>query len=192
MLNRCDALVDATCGLHVHFEIALDFDLVQFQNLIKLQLNLEDSFDCLVDFTRRYDNDFCKSNLKPFYECFIDEFGFDQDEILWTEKRRAELVRKAYTLLDDPELVKQFILGSKYHKLNMSAIRKHDTVEVRHHQGTLDLNEVVNWIMLQMALVEKAKSSTNVEPAMTFFDGPQKAFTVLSVNKKVIQYYLNK
>jgi hypothetical protein len=191
MLNDYGAMINENCGLHVHFEIEYDFDLLHFQNLFKLQLNLEDSFDCLVDFNRRYDNPYCKSNLQPFYDCFEDEFGVDKDEVLWTEAGRIALVEKAYTLLDDSQLIRQFIWGSKYHKLNMAAVTKHGTVEIRHHHGSLNYLDIANWVALQMALVETAKNVVQYEPAKAFFIGPQKVFTTLLVNEKVIEYYLS-
>jgi hypothetical protein len=40
-----------------------------------------------------------------------------------------------------------------------------------------------------MALVEKAKSGNEVKPASEFFNGPQKAFTTLAVNKEVVIKY---
>ncbi|OQY54225.1 MAG: hypothetical protein DRR08_19325 [Candidatus Parabeggiatoa sp. nov. 2] len=48
MLHHCGALIDKQCGLHVHIEIQPDFNQQQLKNLLKLQLNLEDSFDCPV------------------------------------------------------------------------------------------------------------------------------------------------
>jgi hypothetical protein len=190
MLNDCGAMIHDSCGLHVHYEIGFDFDFLHFQNLLKLQLNLEDCFDCLVDFNRRDDNPYCKSNFNPFYDYFENDFRLDRDEVLWTKAGRRALIEKAYALLDDRDILKRLILGSRYHKLNMGAVTEHDTVEIRHHHGSLDYPAIANWIQLQMAFVEMAKNSVKIEPAKEFFVGPQKAFSSLLVNDKVVEYYI--
>jgi hypothetical protein len=73
----------------------------------------------------------------------------------------------------------------------MAAVTKHGTVEIRHHHGSLNYLDIANWVALQMALVETAKNVVQYEPAKAFFIGPQKVFTTLLVNEKVIEYYLS-
>jgi hypothetical protein len=196
LLKDSGALVDTTCGLHVHLEVKPDteaqpdFELQFFRNLLKLQLNLEDSLDCLVNVSRRYDNDHCQSNLQPFYYSFRERLG-DEEAALWTVDGRTELVRLAHNFIDNAAHFSS-LLFTRYLKLNIGIFPILGTVEIRHHHGSIEFNEIANWILLQMALIEKAKSNNHVKPASTFFNGPQKAFTTLSVNKEVIEYYSRK
>ncbi|HEC83861.1 MAG TPA: hypothetical protein ENI48_01250 [Thioploca sp.] len=188
MLKETGALVDSRCGLHIHIGVQPDLKLPHFKNLLKLQLNLEDSFDYLVDASRRCDNPHCNSNLSPFYRKFMARFA-DEPTALWTVDGRAKLVSQADTFIDNASKFMDLVFTRRL-KLNISAFMIHDTIEIRHHHGTLDYTEIVNWLQLQMALVEKAKSANEVKPASEFFNGPQKAFTTLAVNKEVAEYYL--
>jgi hypothetical protein len=184
MLTEIGALVDSRCGLHMHIEVRPDFELPHFKNLLKLQLNLEDSFDCLV--ASRDDNPYCRTNLLPFYRQFMAQFA-DESTALWSKEGRVKLVSQANAFIDNASELGDLVFAH-YLKLDFNAV--YGTVEIRHHHGTLDDNEVINWLQLQMALVEKAKSVNEVKPASEFFNGPQKAFTTLAVNKKVVKYYL--
>jgi len=158
----------------------------------------------LVDTSRRYDNHHCSSNLSPFYRKFLARFVNEQPALwtaegmtrfadeptaLWTAEGRAKLVSQANTFIDNASKFRALVF-TRCLKLNLSAFMMYGTVEIRHHHGTLDYSEVVNWLQLQMALVEKAKSANEVKPASEFFNGPQKAFTTLAVNKEVAEYYL--
>ncbi|HDN27259.1 MAG TPA: hypothetical protein ENG03_09235 [Thioploca sp.] len=71
-------------------------------------------------------------------------------------------------------------------KLNLSAFMIYGTVEIRHHHGTLDYSEVVNWLQLQMALVEKAKSVNEVKPnpPLSFLKGPKRPSRPWRLTKK--------
>ncbi len=196
MLHHCGAIIDEQCGLHVHIEIKPDFNQRQLKNLLKLQLNLEDSFDCLIDLVRRRDNIYCESNVSQFYSELHNEIGIDQETALWTDTGRASLILISFQLLDEANKQKMFMLntGSMFHKLNLAPLLDCGTAEIRSHHGTLDYAEITNWMALQMALVETAHSASQIQPETVFFVGPQKAFAVLSahLDKEVIEYYLNR
>ncbi|HDN27047.1 MAG TPA: hypothetical protein ENG03_08140 [Thioploca sp.] len=189
-LNKYNALVDEQCGLHVHIEIRNNFSETQIKNLLKLQLNLEDAFDSLINPERRRGNIYCKSNLNPFYSELCEGSTISVDPAIWTDTSRASLVSRSFQFLDEAEqqTMQMMAAGSMFHKMNCG------TVEIRSHHGTLDYAEIVNWIALQMALVETAYSASQIEPETLFFVGTQKAFTVLeaNLNENVIQYYLNR
>ena len=195
LLNKFNALIDDECGLHVHIEIRNDFEASQIKNILKLQLNLEDSFDYLVHPERRRGNIYCKSNLNQFYSELID-LETSQETAIWTDTGRASLVSRSFQFLDEAErqTMDKLIAASMFHKLNLFPTLSCGTVEIRSHHGTLDYAEIVNWIALQMALVETAHGASKIDPETLFFVGPQKAFTVLEANLNfdVTQYYLNR
>lgn len=48
---------------------------------------------------------------------------------------------------------KQLSLGDRYYSLNVQSYRRHKTLEVRMHQGTLNPSELVPWIKLLLKIV---------------------------------------
>lgn len=67
----------------------------------------------------------------------------------------------------------------RYYKLNLSAFTRHGTVEVRHHQGTVEAEKIVAWVILTQGLVERAKRAVKVhlDPShsLTLYDVLQAA-----------------
>ena len=52
----------------------------------------------------------------------------------------------------------------RYHKLNLTAFRKHKTVEFRQHSGTLDTEKARQWIALCLRMVEAATLGRTITP----------------------------
>jgi hypothetical protein len=129
MLKETGALVDSRCGLHVHIGVRPDFvELPHLKNLLKLQLNLEDSFDCLVD-ASRYDNPYCRTNLLRFYRQFMAQFA-DESSALWTAEGRVELVSQANAFIDNASELRALVFAH-YLKLDFNAFMAYGTVEIR-------------------------------------------------------------
>jgi hypothetical protein len=49
--------------------------------------------------------------------------------------------------------------GSRYFKLNTTAFRQHGTVEFRHHHGTLNAEEIIEWVKTCLLFFNIAKES---------------------------------
>jgi hypothetical protein len=58
---------------------------------------------------------------------------------------------------------KQVSQGDRYYSINTESYRRHNTLEVRMHQGTLKAKELVPWIHLLLKIMNyKSKLVTNV------------------------------
>jgi hypothetical protein len=51
---------------------------------------------------------------------------------------------------------------ARYHKLNLIAYRRHQTVEFRQHSGTLEASKAVNWTKLCLRLVAAAQAGKTI------------------------------
>jgi len=49
--------------------------------------------------------------------------------------------------------------GERYHHLNLNAYRKHKTIEIRSHQGTLNFAKIVYWTAFCQGIVESSLTS---------------------------------
>jgi hypothetical protein len=128
-LKSAGASVNITCGLHVHHD-AQDFRTETFKNLIKIYKRFEPTIDELVFPSRRGNtNTYCQTLAR-----------IDMEEIL--KKNTLQQIIPHY--------------GDRYRKLNLRSFATHGTVEFRQHQGTIDSKEIINWIKLTQAMVERA------------------------------------
>jgi hypothetical protein len=132
-LTAIGATVNLSCGYHVHVgardqERNADF----FKNLLKLYSRYEEAIDQIMPPSRRGNaNRYC-----------------------------ASVIRHNAAVVDAAVTPQQVIaaLGSRYHKLNLSAFYKHGTVEFRQHAGTVDGDKAANWIVVCLKLVAAAKA----------------------------------
>lgn len=81
----------------------------------------------------------------------------------------------------------------RYHKVNLSSMSRHGTVEIRHHSGTVSAEKVVSWIRLTQAMVERSKRKVNsVDHDYSWYDVKQILGMVHSnteVARKLAAYY---
>jgi len=135
-LNAAGATVDRTCGLHVH-HIARDLPALAIRRFLKLYCRYEGIIDTLVAPSRRNnENIFCRS-------------------------LRSRLSSEAaYANLDSREAENLYAFnGTRYMKVNLESMARYGTVEIRHHQGTLDFQKMKAWIVFTQALLNHAADS---------------------------------
>lgn len=140
----CAALVTAgctvrrTCGFHVH--VAAPEDLNFFKKLLKLFVKYESILDTLISPSRRGNaNDYCYSS-----------------------ERMVEVVDSANTLVGIRHaLERRFSSRARFHKLNLMSYWRHQTVEFRAHQGTIDGTKAVAWVKVCLGLVARASENVN-------------------------------
>jgi hypothetical protein len=146
-LKRCNALINQSCGMHIHFGAA-DFELKQWKNLYKNYINYEGLIDSFMPVSRRDSNNFyCKSLLHKF-----------------TSESAA------YTAIDNCRTVEQIAAKvtdrNRYFKLNAESFFRHGTVEFRQHSGTIEADKVVNWITFLNNLVEYSKNNVSSQKTL--------------------------
>lgn len=130
-LRQIGCTVNRSCGLHVHHD-ASDYNVESFKNLYAIYIRFEAAIDELVSASRRGQrNGYCAS--------LGGEIGLE----------RVKNVRQMYDLT-------RSVFPSRYVKLNCHSYEVHGTVEFRQHQGTMDGEKIVAWVVFTQMLVERA------------------------------------
>ncbi len=144
-LNAAGAVVNKTCGLHVHIGAA---DLTEqayanvFYNYAQLEL-LIDSF--MAPSRRRNANGYCKS----------------------INDKAARLA--TCTTREDVQRVLRF---DRYHKVNPQSWHAHKTIEFRHHQGSTCFEKIDMWVRFCGKLVEWSKTNRLTSEVYTLDEMP--------------------
>jgi hypothetical protein len=132
-LRQAGAIVNRTCGLHVHHD-ASDLDGMRLRGLVRLYQRSERVLDSLHPASRQASY-FCQTMQG------MDVWEHACDAGLDDAGAYAKLIEDRYT---------------RYRKLNLAAYRRHGTVEFRQHAGTLNAEKIWAWVVLTQAMVEKA------------------------------------
>lgn len=139
VIKEVGGKVDKTCGIHVHHD-ASDLDLNGIKNVARLYTKYELIFDSLVPESRRKNNNrYCRS-------------------LTASELHSIETVQDLWDIFQGEHII------SRYRKLNVQSLFKHQTIEFRQHSGSLNGNKIANWIKLTQRVVEKAKVARKVNP----------------------------
>lgn len=133
-LKAFGCTVNKKCGLHVHVGVR-GAPLAFFKNLAKLYATYEPVIDGMMPNSRRAShNMFCRS--------------------------MTALNPRTLETADSFDAVLRAVNGvgheSRYFKLNLSAYRRHSTVEFRQHSGTLEGDKAIKWTALCLKMVATA------------------------------------
>lgn len=129
--NDNGAEVDNECGLHVHIDLR-DFNKQEFVRLFYILRKVESVTRLLVT-EERNSNHFCSASLSQVRT--DDRRGFDERIMDYCESMQ------------------------RYSAYNFSAYYDHGTVEIRLHHGTLNYEEIRNWVLLHLSIVDFAKNN---------------------------------
>lgn len=127
--------VDKSCGLHVHHG-ARDLSSREITSVFAIAMKWETVIDLLVAPSRR-NNRYCESNNRE---------GTTVDGTKAALKRLRTRGAERYGLNNH----------TRYLKVNYEAYLKHGTIEFRQHQGTLDAEKIISWIIMTQNFVTKA------------------------------------
>jgi hypothetical protein len=137
ILHCAGAKVNPTCGLHVHVN-AKDMSGEQILSAVKRYNKYETQIDKFVNSDRR-NNHFAKGMKEV-----EDWLNFV------TEINESPSAR---------ELCERAERRGRYRKLNITSFLRHGTLEFRQHQGSLDPNEVCNWVIFCIQFIEDSKKA---------------------------------
>ena len=135
-LQRLNAMTNTTTGLHVHVD-ATDITLGQTAQIAMNCAFFESVIDKYVCPSRREDrNDYCLPLPveEPDFKSLSKWMKFHQYAVPWNPH------------------------GDKGHKLNFNNLRRRSkikTIENRHHQGSVDAEEILNWIRFNLKMVQQ-------------------------------------
>lgn len=154
-LNAIGCRVNKTCGFHVHWNCA-DFTGKNVLSLLRFYAKFERVIDYLVSPSRRGDvNRHCRSMVKDTDLAWVSDL--DRTERLRASDVAFSFEDKHSEQVVNPITRRQEKRSSRYHKVNVFAYNSFGTIEFRQHQGTLNPEKAVNWIVFTQQLVNKAK-----------------------------------
>ncbi|NPV54665.1 MAG: hypothetical protein HPY71_14315 [Firmicutes bacterium] len=135
------AQVNKSCGFHDHHDAA-GLTAQSVRSLIGMYIRFQGVLDELVAPSRRGDNNrFCRAVTPEVYYS-----AFQKDSV---------------------SAIADSCQPDRYYKLNLKAYIRHNTVEFRQHQGTVDAEKIVNWIRLTQAMVESAEKLNHAKLDLT-------------------------
>lgn len=150
LLTRLNATVNKSCGLHVHLDMRHRRPTKSYKNLIRCQ----DILMAAVHPDRRTNQRYCKkvdideSMLKKMY--FPENGKPDYFGVYIGRGGRAANGNVNPT-------------SDRYTAINAAAWYKFRTIEIRLHQGSIDMDEVMNWVSLLNTIVDARTISTRVD-----------------------------
>jgi hypothetical protein len=149
VMNRLNAKVDRTCGVHVHHEID-DLTIEHVKNIYRIYYKHAKYIDGMMPASRRSDvnKKYCK--------------GLTAEEMEIVERATSISEIQPNIGLSDVD----YMYGShemrrnigRYRSVNTASYVKYGTVEFRQHAGSTDYDKIMNWIMITQALVGAAKT----------------------------------
>jgi len=138
-LTEAGAVVNASCGMHVHVDCRGISDPDFYRLLLTFYSKYEGEIDMFVHENRRNnDNTYCRTN-KSLYDSW---------DRIWS----------SYADVAPAYLTDIFSGVERYYKLNFASYVRHGTVEFRQFQGTLDAKQIRAWVDFCVNLVENTQS----------------------------------
>jgi hypothetical protein len=191
-LLLCGCTVNNSCGVHVHFGIegnAQDKDNVAFlKRILKMYCKFENAINALMPVSR-HDNRYCKSITHTITSRARNN-GMNVDGLT-----KEEIAFKALDACNTLPKLRSTLYQDRYHKVNLEAIDRHNTIEFRQHSGTLNAEKIVNWIMLLSGLIDAAKNARlrprNASTVLTQAQEVQRLFTLIE-DPAVKTYYMRR
>ena len=135
--------VNKSTGLHVHFSVPSE-NYTSF-NMLALALKVYEHEDEIYDlFPGRKDNEFTRSiknNMKYIIELFDNLLEYNTHNDIASIKNTLETLLKKVNVIERVSAG-----GERYYGLNLVNISGRNTIEFRYAAGTLDADEVLDWI----------------------------------------------
>lgn len=133
----CDVVglhhISSKAGFHLHID-ARDMTYKEIRRVWLTYRIIEVYIFLILPHSRRQ-NSYCKKSQMPIAD--IKKIKSQADFIrLWRSEKNSN--------------------GIRYLGLNLSAYFDHKTIELRYHSGTSDFEKIINWIKLNLAIVDFA------------------------------------
>lgn len=134
LLRAKGIYTDRSCGFHVHVD-ARDMNAPSILNVVKRYNRFESVIDSFMAIGRRVNNNsYCQSNSRVI--------GSSLEAAVSNNPMGSTAIRNSN------------LMGSRYYKVNLAAIARHNTIEFRQHAGTTDAEKIEHWIRFCVNFVE--------------------------------------
>jgi len=141
-LASAGATVDRSCGMHVHHD-ADGLSGEEIASVFEFYTNRQDAIDKLVSPSRRG----TRSYTGPFESGELRNI---------TDSFRSSRTAPEY--------------APRYRHVNAQAFRKHGTIEIRQHQGSVNGEKAVAWIKFGQAMIKSAQANASTTVPLTVFE----------------------
>lgn len=134
-LQALGCRVNPTCGFHVHVD-ASELTVEDVKRVFRRYEEFEDKIDKMFTPNRRGDvNEFCQA------------LGY----LIWNPEAetKEELIPRRSSYSAD---------NYRYFKVNLQSLHTHGTIEFRQHQGTINSQTIINWVLFVTQFVEASKA----------------------------------
>jgi len=142
VLKAAGASVNNSCGFHVHVD-ARDLEGIEIINAVSRYARHESVIDGFMAPRRRGDRSQWCHTMTPVAQRLLADGAYSTAQGL------------------------QYLVSSRYFKLNVHAFVRHGTLEFRQHAGTMNINKMVNWIIFCVQFVEDSRTIQVQTPATT-------------------------
>lgn len=140
-LNKRRYSVDKRCGLHVHID-GRDIGYMERSNIISFMQLFDRLFFRFVD-KSRWENRYCI------------RFPVTRSGVVSVHTKLQAAEKSALNLSD--LFIRCYQNVPRYSGFNFTALWKHTTFEFRYHHGTINAEEIENWIVLCMHTIHAAR-----------------------------------
>jgi hypothetical protein len=141
--NRKPAKITDRCSVHVHLDVR-DLDDKELCNLILLYILVERVLFFFIN-PERIKNNYCRPLTDSAFKYVYRDIMTRTSGLDRSEDRVDAVISAIHSSAD------------KYSALNILPVVKYGSVEFRHHKGTTDMDAVLKWINVILA-VKKASS----------------------------------
>ena len=149
------AKINRNCGLHVHVNVE-DFTLKDMAILLAYWMKIENTLSFAIP-SWRVDGAFCQSINKM--QAHYKRHRYSPD-YFWNLNRPRNLSAH-------DNFYKMFTLNLVNYESSLQGLIDRKTVEFRMPEGTLNENDIINWIRLFVTFVDNCKKKTHM-PSNTF------------------------
>lgn len=154
--KQVSCMTNDTCGLHVHMD-ARDLTDEDLDRVLLLWSKVEREMFSLVS-PRRASSNWCHAwDFEPTLESVRSKLPIGQRYDYSTHSYVAPKVEDANKLLTNVKM--GHIHPNRYSSLNLVALYAHGTLENRMHHGTTNVDNIINWALINASLIDFAKNN---------------------------------
>lgn len=169
-LNTLGCEVNYSCGIHIHHDVTSKMVEGKKQsqkflaNLVKFVAKYEHLIYKLVSPSRLDDRCYSTPVRKEFLGYGLDVSVAKRDVELMIKKLKDDCVRK-YSYGNDinRNQTYPYVQDSRGCGLNLQNVWTRGSVEFRYHNGSLNFDKIVSWIVLTQAIVNTVEETNSVQ-----------------------------
>lgn len=170
VLKRLGAQTNSSCGVHVHIGVS-DMTGMEAYTVVRRYHEGEAEIDSFMKMNRRGDRAGYAQSMALSMKRIADH------QAVWEKAgnpsgfkaphfdARGRRVPAVGNITTDMTTFCQYSGANKRTKVNANAFFKFQTIEFRHHHGSVDADELVNWVRFLQNFVERSVKLTKSKTA---------------------------